>query len=191
MRRGSAGVEAIAVRADRPRANGFSESCCCDCEAGTINEAAARIGAIISAKVPTARRLGSRLRGRPPGRSPVGLSAAPPSRLRGRPPGRSPVGLSAAPPSRRLGARSYLLLKQDLTELVFLARLEDGQHLVPRLELGRADCDLCLAIPHDGDQARALRQPQLLNRLSRPRRAFVDLHLDDLEVLLAQLEQMH
>ena len=58
------------------------------------------------------------------------------------------------------------------------------------MELGRADRDLRLAVTHDRDQPRAFRQPQLLDRLSGGGRALVDLHLDDLQVLLAQLEQV-
>ena len=82
------------------------------------------------------------------------------------------------------------LLEQDLAQLVFLAGLQDREHLVTRLELRRADGDLRLPVAHDGDQTRALRQPQLLDGLAGARGALVDLHLDDLEVLLAQLEQV-
>src|SRR5262249_32300027 len=84
----------------------------------------------------------------------------------------------------------HLLLKKNLAELVLLARLEDREHLVTRLELGRADGDLRLAVSHHRDQPRTLRKAQLLDGLAGARRALVDLHFDDLEVLLAQLEQM-
>src|SRR6266550_4210914 len=104
---------------------------------------------------------------------------------------RSVATISAkVPAAEPIGSHLYLLLKQDLAQFVFLAGLEDREHLVTRLQLGRADRDLGLAVAHDGDQPRSLRQPQLLHRLARARRALVDLHLDDLEVLLAQLEQM-
>src|SRR4249919_2300197 len=89
------------------------------------------------------------------------------------------------------GSSLYLLLKKDPAELVFLARLQDRQYLVTRLELGRPDCDLRGAVAHDRDEPRAFRQPQLLHRLAGGRRFLVDLDLDDLEVLLPQLEQMH
>src|SRR5205814_999348 len=79
---------------------------------------------------------------------------------------------------------SYLLLKQNATELVFLAGLQDGEHLIARLELGLADRDLRFAVARDRDEPRALRQAQLLNRRASARRRFVDLDLDDLEVLL-------
>src|SRR5947208_16654737 len=128
-RRGSAGVDAIAVRADRPRAKGRSDSCCWFADMGTTSAAAARSGAIISTKLPARSRRGSLL---------------------------------------------YLLLKEDLAKLVFHARLQDGKHLVARLELGRADRDLRLPVAHDRDQPRALRQPELLDGLTRARGALVD-----------------
>ena len=80
---------------------------------------------------------------------------------------------------------------EHAAELVLLARLEDREHLVAGLEHGRADGDLRLAVPHHGDQARALGERELLDRLAGDGRALVDLHLDDLEVLLAQLEHPH
>src|SRR5215212_1943787 len=46
------------------------------------------------------------------------------------------------PAANPAGSRLYLLLKEDLAELVLLARLEDREHLITRLELGRADGDL-------------------------------------------------
>src|SRR5580765_9084465 len=64
---------------------------------------------------------------------------------------------------RQVGSSLYLLLKKDPAELVFLARLQDRQHLVTRLELGRPDRDLRGAVAHDRDEPRAFRQPQLLD----------------------------
>src|SRR5262249_6823152 len=89
-----------------------------------------------------------------------------------------------------VGSRLYLVLKKDVAELVFLARLQNRQHLVTGLELRRADRDLRPAVAHDRDEPRALRQTELLDRLPGARRALVDLHFDDLEVLLAELEQV-
>src|SRR5207244_9228871 len=62
--------------------------------------------------------------------------------------------------------RPLLLLEQDLAQLVLLARLEDREHLVSRLQLGRADGDLGLAVAHDGDQPRPLGQRELLDALA-------------------------
>src|SRR5438105_10094617 len=56
-------------------------------------------------------------------------------------------------------------LEQDAAELVLLAGLQDGEHLVAGLELRRADCDLGLAVPHHGDQPRALGERQPLHLL--------------------------
>ena len=56
-------------------------------------------------------------------------------------------------------------LSRTRAELVLLAGLEDREHLVAGLELGRADRDLGLAVAHDGDQARALGQRRLSTRL--------------------------
>src|SRR6476646_4027309 len=98
--------------------------------------------------------------------------------------------VAKVPAADRRGSRLYLLLKKNLAQLVFHAGLKDRKHLVARPELGRADRNLGLAVAHDGDQPGAFRQSQLLDRLARARRALVDLYLDDLEILLAQLEQV-
>src|SRR5205823_14325336 len=95
------------------------------------------------------------------------------------------------PARPRRGSFLYLLLKEDLAELVFLAGLQDREHLVAGLQLGRPDRDLRFSVTHDGDQPRAFRQPQFLDRLARAGRPFVDLNFDDLEVLLAELEQVN
>src|SRR5262249_28323630 len=114
----------------------------------------------------------------------------------------SPKPIPASPTPRPAAARSggaprvsrawlrRLLLVPHLAQLVLLARLEHRKHLVARLELGRADRDLGLAVAHDGDQPRAFREAQLLDGLAGARGALVDLHLDDLEVLLPELEQV-
>src|SRR6266496_2256469 len=81
--------------------------------------------------------------------------------------------------------------EQHPAELVLLAGLEDGQHLISHLERRRPDGDLRLFVAHDRDQPGALRQLEILDALARDRRVLVDLHLDDLEVLLAQLEQVN
>src|SRR2546423_13167149 len=91
-RRGSAGVEATAVSAARPRAYGRTDSCCC-----ARTETAASTGTSISVKLPR----------------------------------RAPFG-----------SNFYLVLKQDVSQLVFLAGLQDRQDLVARPELRRADCNL-------------------------------------------------
>ena len=76
-------------------------------------------------------------------------------------------------------------------ELVFLARLQDGEHLVARAQYGRADRELGVAVAHHRDQPHALRQGQTGDPLAGNGRVPVDLQLDDLEVLLPQLEQVH
>ena len=61
----------------------------------------------------------------------------------------------------------------------------------PGSQLGRADRDLGLAVAHDRDQPRAVGQRRASRRvLPATGELLVDLHLDDLEVLLAQLEQV-
>ena len=50
--------------------------------------------------------------------------------------------------------------------------------------------EVSLAVSHDGDQPSAVGQLHAGERLAEARRARIDLHLDDLEVLLAQLEEM-
>src|SRR5918912_583199 len=83
---------------------------------------------------------------------------------------------------RVAAAERKLTLEEDALELVLLAGLEDREHLVARLQLGRPDGDLCSAVPHDGDQARPFRKRELLDLLAGAGGALVDLHLDDLEV---------
>ena len=72
-------------------------------------------------------------------------------------PARSLEAPRRAPPRRR--ARAASPLDQRLAQLVFLARLENREHLVAGLELGLAACDHRLAVADDGDEARALGQP--------------------------------
>ena len=84
-----------------------------------------------------------------------------------------------------------LALQQQPAELVFLAGLEHREHLVAGPDHGRVLGELGAAVPHHRDQARAVRQAQAADPLSRDGRVPVDLELDDLEVLLAQLEQVH
>src|SRR5690349_6531791 len=104
---------------------------------------------------------------------------------------RSVAIISAKVPlAAAFGSSLYLLLKKHAAKLVLFPRLEDRQHLVTGLELGRADGDLRLAVAHHRDQPRPFGQTQLLDGLAGARRASVDLHLDDLEVFLAQLEQV-
>src|SRR5438309_11503904 len=54
-RRGSAGVDAIAVKAESPLAYGRTVSCCCAGPLGTTSAAAARSGATISVQSTGAR----------------------------------------------------------------------------------------------------------------------------------------
>src|SRR6266511_4958476 len=82
-------------------------------------------------------------------------------------------------------------LEQDPPQLVFLTGLENRQDLVAGQQLGRADGDLRPAVAHDRDQTGAFRQVELLDALPRGRVVLVALHLDDLAILLAQLEQVH
>ena len=60
-----------------------------------------------------------------------------------------------------------------------------------RPDHGRVLSELGAALAHDRDQPRALRQPEAGDALARSGRVALDLELDDLEVLLAQLEQVH
>ena len=95
-------------------------------------------------------------------------------RARGRAP-RRPRPRGGRPPwnvrrrSREKACCLRLPLQQNAAELVFLARLEDRQHLVARLERRRADGDLGLAVAHDGDEARALGQAEALDASCRRR----------------------
>src|SRR5690349_9605250 len=73
-------------------------------------------------------------------------------------------------------------LQEDAAQLVLLARLQDREHLVSRLQLGRPDRDLRLAVARDRDQPRPFGELQLLDGLARRRGALVDLHLDDLQI---------
>src|SRR5690242_8089468 len=91
---------------------------------------------------------------------------------------------------RSRATRLWLASQEHASELVLLAGLEDGEHLVARLELRRSDGDLGVAVAHDGDEPRTVGQLQRLDALARRRRVTVDLYLDDLEVLLAELQQM-
>src|SRR5207302_10435989 len=96
----------------------------------------------------------------------------------------------APPRMRARRPRAFVsTLEENLPQLVLLARLEDRENLVAGLQLGGADRDLGVAVAHDRDQARALRQVEALDAAARRGSALVDHHLDDLEVLLAQLEQ--
>src|SRR5262249_46788257 len=99
--------------------------------------------------------------------------------------------LTATLPRATLTGRSLpSALQEHAAELVFLAGLENRQHLVARLELGRADGDLRLPVAHHRDEPRSLGKLEALDTLAGDRRVAVDLHLDDLEVLLAQLEEV-
>src|SRR3989442_1565024 len=96
-----------------------------------------------------------------------------------------------APPARSSArTRKALVLEEDTSQLVLLARLEDREHLVAGFETGRPARDLRLPVPHYRDELGALRQAEALDLLAGARRVLVDLHLDDLEVLLAQLEEV-
>src|SRR4051794_22025100 len=100
---------------------------------------------------------------------------------------------SAAPIAiemRRTELSFSLPAQQNAAELVFLAGLEDRENLVAGLERRRADGDLRAALAHDGDQPRALGELQPFDTLAGRRRVAIDLHLDDLEILLPQLEQV-
>ncbi len=63
-------------------------------------------------------------------------------------------------------------------------------HLVARVQDRAVVDQLGLPVAHEGDQARAGRQGQLVDRLADARAPGVDLDLDDLEVLPAQLQQV-
>ena len=80
---------------------------------------------------------------------------------------------------------------QDLAHLVLAAGLQDREHLVAGGEHRRADGDLGRAAAHHRDQARARRQAEAVDLLADARALGADLDLDDLEVLLAQLQQVH
>src|SRR5438876_10460845 len=77
---------------------------------------------------------------------------------------------------RPVRAVTLLTLEQDLAQLVLLAGLENGEHLVSRLELRRRNRDLRAAVAHHRDQTRALRQIEPGNRPARARRVPVGLH---------------
>src|SRR5947207_12816290 len=90
---------------------------------------------------------------------------------------------------RRPGALRNLLgaglsVEQHAFELGLAAGLQDGQHLIARLEFGRADSDLGLTLAHDRDEARGFRKSKLLDSLAGGGRSFLDLQLDELQVLL-------
>src|SRR5581483_7530451 len=57
-------------------------------------------------------------------------------------------------------------LEQDPPQLVGLAGLEDGEHLVAHLERRVAVRDLRLAVPDDGDQLRPGRERDAVHRLA-------------------------
>src|SRR5213082_799558 len=100
-------------------------------------------------------------------------------------------GYGSSERSPRSGAMQLQLPPQEhASELVLLARFENVEDLVTCLELRRADGDLGAARAHDGDEACAVRQLERLDALAGGRRVAVDLHLDDLEVLAAELEQV-
>ena len=84
-----------------------------------------------------------------------------------------------------------LALQEEPAELVLLAGLEHGENLVSRPDHRRVLGELRAAVPHHRDQTRAFREPQAADPLPGDRGVPVDLELDDLEVLLAQLEQVH
>src|SRR3954452_17653751 len=56
------------------------------------------------------------------------------------------------PPRYRRPVNDPLVMQEDAPELVLLARLENGQHLVTDLELGLLVGDLRLSRAHDRDQ---------------------------------------
>ena len=82
------------------------------------------------------------------------------------------------------------LTKQDLPQFFLLARFEHGEDLVTGPELDFALGHLRLPVPHDRDQPRPGRQLDPRHLLPHGRRVRIELHLDDLEVLLAELEQV-
>ena len=63
-----------------------------------------------------------------------------------------------------------------------------AENLIAGLELGLLVRDLGRAAADEGDDARALRQPERTDALALGIRGLVDRQLDDLEVFLAQLE---
>ena len=94
--------------------------------------------------------------------------------------------------SRHYWRNIYVLaLEEHLAQLVFLARLEHRQHLVAGTEDRRLLGELGATVPDDRNEPRAVGHPEPCDTLARGGRVAVDLELDDLEILLAQLEQVH
>src|SRR5262249_62359957 len=80
---------------------------------------------------------------------------------------------------------------EDLPQLVFLPGLEDRQHRIAGLELQRAVRSLGLAVADDRDHARAFGKCDVADRLAGTGGVRFDHDLDDLEILLAKLEQVN
>src|SRR4051794_33970887 len=76
-------------------------------------------------------------------------------------------------------------------DVVLDARIEDHQDLVAGLDDGVRLGHETRAAAQYGDHERALRQPDLLDRLAGGGRVVGDHELDDLQPLLGQVEQVH
>ena len=101
-----------------------------------------------------------------------------------------PIVVLASPPLLADRANAALALEEDALELVLLARLEHREHLIPGTQHRPILGELRAAVPHHGDQPRTGGQVEPGEPLARRGRVAVDLELDDLEVLLAELEQV-
>src|SRR3954468_4772878 len=107
----------------------------------------------------------------------------------------APAAIRLAGWSRRVRipvsiGRAALLLQQDPVELVLLVGLEDREHPVAGVERRGANGDLRRIPVHDGDQAGAVREVQLVDPLADRGGLRVDLDLVDEQVLLLQLEEV-
>src|SRR6185503_21030637 len=73
---------------------------------------------------------------------------------------------------------------EDLFELVLLAGIEHGEHLVARFEHGVGAGHEALAVAQDRDQQAALRHREVPDPAAGDPAVLAEQHLDDLELLL-------
>ena len=90
---------------------------------------------------------------------------------------------------RRLGAVAAAR-PEDLFQLVLLARVEHGEDLVADLEHGVGPGHEALALAQDRDQQAAVGHREVADPAAGDAAVLAEQHLDDLELLLLQVEQV-
>src|SRR5262245_16345694 len=99
---------------------------------------------------------------------------------------------AANPPISRKSVRSGTVRPEEDLQLFLQPRIEDGQHLVARLQDGVGGRhETSLPLTKNRNQQAALRHVEITNTHTRNAAVLTQHHLDDLQPFLGQIEQVH